>query len=989
MVKLAPLPARIVPPLAAAKLALGLIAFSLTSASAAARNPAFPYFYNAVFLGVFGATGALLLLGGRGDRRALSLGGFFLAAATAWCNAPLRLLAANGSGLAYLLGLVGALGLDAFLPYFLWAFVRDFPSPAPTPEARRLLKIGVRVGAAVGLLLFAAGVLAFLLQDRAPRAAGALQLLSPYTAKPWYYGTITVLVAAAFVLLPWKARLAEGEERRRGQVFLQLLGLIFTPIVAELLLTIFVPAYRDYCDAHPTLQLAIVTAVLAPALLLPVAVPYAVLVRRVLDVRLIARRALRHTLARGLATALASLPLVALAAYVAAHHEDTVTDLFKGHRVPLITGAALIAAAALSYRKRLHDAVDRRFFREQYDARQILTSLVERIRSIRDSTSLADLVSREIDLALHLERIALLALDARSGLLVDPRHRGLRLDPSSPLALAISSLPLDVDPQSPAVLKLPERDRQALVDSGFRLLVPILARDGSLVGLLALGEKKSGLPFLRDDRELLHAIASNAAWVLELEQESTLTPPRAPGHEVPSSHDPRDPDDPTPPDIPVGPVAMPGSLPTPSLPGPAAVAEPAKECPKCGALHSSFTVFCGTCSRRLEVSSIPYILPGRFRFERRIGAGGMGVVYAGTDLALGRRVAIKTLRQVSADDAMRLRREARTAAAVSHPHLAPIYCMETWQGRPMLVMELLEGGTLAQRVTREKLSPRETVELGAAMADALAQLHAAEILHRDVKPSNIGYTRSRVPKLMDFGIARVMFELAAEEEAEADDAHYLEEEEDATRPGRGTPGGEDHRFAGTLSYLSPEALRGAPADVTFDLWGLAIVLYECLLGRKVFVGTQQQVMERIRSVAVPDFSQVDPQHDETLGEFFRTALHRSPHRRPQTAREMAAGLEEILAGIREGDGGRAGGDSGGDGVTITGDQPPIELIGSVRAARRAGIAQAARAIRASVAITPPKAARIATRWTRAKKRASSRFATLTQAIASSRRSSRP
>ena len=901
MVKLAPLPARIVPPLAAAKLVLGLVAFGLTYARAG-QNPAFPYFYYAVFALVFGATGILLLLGGRGDRRALSLGGFFLAAATAWCNGPLRILSTNPPAF-YLFALAGSLGLDAFLPYFLWAFVRDFPSPAPAREARRLLKIGVRIGAAAGLLLFAAGFLAFVLLRVSPPAAHALGSYTPYSAKPYYYGTITVLIAAAFVLLPWKARLAEGDERRRGRVFLQLLGLIFTPIVAELLLYAFVPAYRHYCDARPSLQLAIVTAVLAPTLALPVAVPYAVLVRHVLDVRLIARRALRHTLARGLATALAALPLAALAAYVIAHYDVKVVDLFSGHRVPLLAGAALIAAAALSYRKRLHDAVDRRFFREQYDARQILTSLVERIRSIRDSTSLADLISREIDLALHLERIALLALDARSGLLVDPRHRALRLDPASPLALAISSLPLDVDPQSPAVLKLPERERQSLVECGFRLLVPILARDGSLLGLVALGEKKSGLPFLGDDRRLLHAIASNAAWVLELEQESTLTPPRAPrregspGRDGHGNRDEPEPEDTTPRDLPASQAPLPGPTTTPILPMLATVAEPAKECAKCGALHPSFTVFCGTCSRKLEVSAIPYILPGRFRFERRIGAGGMGVVYAGSDLALGRRVAIKTLRQVSADDAMRLRREARTAAAVSHPHLAPIYCMDAWQGRPLLVMELLEGGRW-RSASRARSSPRETVELGVAMAGALAQLHAAEILHRDVKPSNIGYTRSQVPKLMDFGIACVMFELAAEEEAEEDDADYLEEtEEDATRPGRGTPGGEDHRFAGTLSYLSPEALRCAPADVSFDLWGLAIVLYECLLGRKVFVGTQQQVMDRIRSVAVPDFSQVDPQHDETLGEFFRAALHRSPHRRPASAYEMAERLEEILAGM--------------------------------------------------------------------------------------------
>ena len=153
------------------------------------------------------------------------------------------------------------------------------------------------------------------------------------------------------------------------------------------------------------------------------------------------------------------------------------------------------------------------------------------------------------------------------------------------------------------------------------------------------------------------------------------------------------------------------------------------------------------------------MLPGKFRFERRIGTGGMGVVYRGIDLSLGRAVAVKTLRRVSPEDAMRLRREARTAAAVSHPHLAPVYGMETWQGTPMLVMELLEGGTLTQRIEKGRLEAAETVELGIAMAEALEHLHASDILHRDIKPSNIGYTRDGTPKLMDFGIARVMFDL--------------------------------------------------------------------------------------------------------------------------------------------------------------------------------------------------------------------------------------
>jgi serine/threonine-protein kinase len=341
--------------------------------------------------------------------------------------------------------------------------------------------------------------------------------------------------------------------------------------------------------------------------------------------------------------------------------------------------------------------------------------------------------------------------------------------------------------------------------------------------------------------------------------------------------------------------------PTPrELPAPRET-ELAKECPKCGALHPAYTVFCSTCSKRLEPSVVPYILPGKFRFERRIGIGGMGVVYSGFDLALGRHAAIKTLRHVSQEDILRLRREARTTAAVSHPHLAPVYGLETWQGMPLLILELLEGGTLAQRIVRERLEPRETVELGIAMAGALAHLHAADILHRDVKPSNIGYTRDGVPKLMDFGIARVRVELAEEEEEDATeelDDPGGEEGDSSTSlwPAFGMPDLPPRlRFAGTLSYLSPEALHGEPADTSFDLWGLAIVLYECLLGRKVFAGNSQQVMTRIRDGVVPDFSQVCPEHDATLGAFFREALHRSPARRPASAEAMRRRLEEVRA----------------------------------------------------------------------------------------------
>ncbi|HTG35778.1 MAG TPA: protein kinase [Thermoanaerobaculia bacterium] len=862
------LPARLVPPLATIKLALGLAAFFATSAKCAGNNPAFPYVYHGLLPIAFGATGALLLLGGREDRRALALGGFFLAAAPAWANAPLGYVTASGLG-RVLLDLVIALKLSAFLPYFLWVFVREFPSPSPSLTTRRRFQLLARVSAVAGLLLFAFNLLGFLLKG-IPRAGKLLAVFAPDHKSMVFYEVVISLTAGAFLLLPWKARQVQGPEHRRARVFMEILVLTFGLIILELLLVLFMPGYHDFFAARPRLQWILVTIVLMPALTLPFTIPYAVLVHRVLDVRLIARRALQYFLARSMVTALVAVPSAVLGLYVWINRNSQLTQLFSGSRALLLISAILVGAAALRYRKPLLDAIDRRFFREQFDARYILTLLVERIRSIRDSTSLADLVTREIDLALHLDGVSLFALDARSGLLVDPRHRTRRLDASSELALTLSnaSVPLEVDLESPhsPFLKLPPKERQCLADGGFRLLVPILARDGVLLGMIGLGEKKSGLPFLKEDRQLLHAIASNAAWVLELEVERVL---------------PSQPEDPTPRELPAS-----------------SASELAKECLKCGALHPAYTVFCGTCSKKLEPSVVPYMLPGKFRFERRIGTGGMGVVYSGFDLALGRHAAIKTLRQVSREDILRLRREARTAAAVSHPHLAPIFGMETWQGMPLLIMELLEGGTLAQRITRERLAPREIVELGIAMAGALAQLHTAGILHRDVKPSNIGYTRDGVPKLMDFGIARVRLELAEEEEEE-EETQDLDLGGDDAFPPRWSAIGENFpgrfRFAGTLAYLSPEAVRGEPADTSFDLWGLAIVLYECLLGRKVFAGNQQQVVSRIRSGVVPDFSQVCPEHDGTLGEFFREALHRSLARRPQTAEAMRRRLEEVRA----------------------------------------------------------------------------------------------
>ena len=864
---------RLVPSLASLKLAMGLAAFLLTWERFAGGDAFFPHLFYLLCIVTFGATAALLLLGGRNDRRALSLGGFFLVAATAWCNRPLGDAVQQGVPGAPLFSLVNALELDCFIAFFLWFFVRDFPHPPASARVRSRMNFAVRLSAVAGIALFSVNLLGFLVhQLLGRRGAELFDWFAPQRGSGIYYSVAMGLTVAAFVVLVWKAFSLKGPDQRRLRLFLVLLAVTFGPALLEITLELLPLGYRDFTARHG-LKLPIIVTVLSIMLMAPLTVPYAVLVHRVLDVRLIARRALQYALARTSVLVLVAVPAVALGWYLYVHRERSLLELFSGVHVLLLLSCIVVGIAALYYRRLLLGAIDRRFFREHYDARQILTLLVERIRSIHEVESLASLVSREIDLALHLEGIAMMVLEPRSGMLVDPRSRARRLDASSDLALTISNAsdPLEVDLENrhSPLGRLPDKDRHWLVDSGFRLIVPILARDGLLLGLVGLGEKKSGLPFLKDDRQLLHAIASSAAWVLEVEQG-----PHTPGHA--SWRDTLVPDDATPPAV-----------------------EHAKECPICGRVFQAYTVFCSHCSRRLEVSRVPFVLPGKFRFERRIGVGGMGVVYEGADLALGRHVAIKTLRRVSPEDAMRLRREARTAAAVSHSHLASVYGMETWQGTPLLVMELLEGGTLAQRMEKGRgLPPAEMVELGIAMAEALGHLHSADILHRDIKPSNIGYTRDGVPKLMDFGIAGLVLELRREGDlglvsGEEDDSVLVPPRSIWGHAGT-SPTGSRRQFAGTLSYLSPEALNGEPPDASFDLWSLGIVLYECLLGRKIFTGgDSRQIMARIRNGRVPEFAQVLPQYEDALGDLFGRTLHKTRSRRPASAHELRSWLVEV------------------------------------------------------------------------------------------------
>lgn len=835
-----------------------------------APGPFPPWVHLAVVLS-FGGVGAALVIAGGPDRRAQDLGGVFVLVAALFADRWVPLAA--GLLPAVLAPLVTWLAIadpTAFRPWLVWRFAGAFPRESPFGWPRRLTLVGRRVSLVGGAVLFAASLaLAFAAAWRAGGMPGALALLDRRGPWPIYWLVVTPLTLAALPLIAWNARTASVAEHRRMGLFVTGLLLGAGPMLAEALLEMLMPPFARFMSQPDVRRAA--GLVLFPLLIsVPFTTGYAVFVDQVLSVRLVIRRALRYALARATLVGLLAVPFTLLMWFLYENRDRPIAALLGGP-APLVL-ASLVAAglALLAARRRLFALLDRRFFREQYDARRILTDLVAQSREAASVAALARLLAREMDRALHLDRAVVLALDAAGEHLVDPSGDVGRLPARSALAtlLAGGTDPLDVDLEHPrgALGRLPEEERRWLADGGFRLLVPLRGAGRSLVGMIALGAKKSELPFSNEDRRLLAAIAASGSIAIE---NLGLRTPRLPA-----------------------PPGPPERRAVSDSSGAAARERQARECPSCFTVHGPDQAQCPLCQHPLEPAPVPLAIRGTFLVERRLGTGGMGVVYRARDLHLGRLVAIKALPSVSPEQASGLRREARAMAAVQHEHVATIFGLEMWHGTPLLVVEYFAGGTLQERLAGGGPLPvRDALSLGAALAEGLERMHEAGILHRDIKPSNIGFTDRGVPKLLDFGLARFVAEartgtvkglpsLTPDHIRGHDDRSWGE-------PASG--------LIGTPLYFSPETVRMKPPDVGVDLWALAMVVFEAIAGRHPMRATALvDVLTRIAKVELPDLRAERPECPPAVADFFRAALHPDPRRRPNTARQLRLRFESLL-----------------------------------------------------------------------------------------------
>src|ERR1051325_11417837 len=273
---------------------------------------------------------------------------------------------------------------------------------------------------------------------------------------------------------------------------------------------------------------------------------------------------------------------------------------------------------------------------------------------------------------------------------------------------------------------------------------------------------------------------------------------------------------------------------------------------------------------------------GRYEIRSKIGEGGMGEVYRAYDEAMHREVAIKVLPAALTSDKERLARfeqEAQTAGSLNHPNILVIHHIETHDGAPYIVSELLEGETLRDRMGGVALSQRKAIDYALQIVQGLAAAHEKGIIHRDLKPENVFITKDGRVKILDFGLAKL---------AGTDGSHT--QTEVPTRRVNTDPG----MVMGTIGYMSPEQLRGQLADHRSDIFSFGAILYEMLSGRRAFRGeSTADTISAILREDPPDLSSTNRNINPALERVVNHCLEKNPEERFNSARDLAFAIEAL------------------------------------------------------------------------------------------------
>ena len=295
---------------------------------------------------------------------------------------------------------------------------------------------------------------------------------------------------------------------------------------------------------------------------------------------------------------------------------------------------------------------------------------------------------------------------------------------------------------------------------------------------------------------------------------------------------------------------------------------------------------------QLDTRLIPGELVEHFKIKRLLGFGGMSHVYLARDLQLGRHVALKVIQPQQMDSwgtRQRFLQEARATARFNHPNIVGIYAVGEWKGSPYVALEYLEGSNLRQRLNEQPLPLKEALRLGMAVCDALIEAHRFQVLHCDLKPENILLPRDGRPRVVDFGLARV---LSSVEDESASKVSNSETELDSVISGGKHPFLVT-QIRGTPAYMAPEQwLLGRYLSTATDVWAFGILLFECLSDRRPFVAASFRELRELVCGKTPPEAISIPVPD-TLNQLILNCLQREPEKRP-AVEDIRQILQELL-----------------------------------------------------------------------------------------------
>ncbi len=698
-----------------------------------------------------------------------------------------------------------------------WAVAYDFalrfPEPLPQPRFLRLLRILFYLS---GELLWVTAFLPALadLLDLSTRS-GLLPPPFPLTQVDLWrplaanaLGAIVLLSAVPVLIRNYRV-LPDPDSRRRLRWIAFGIILAGGPLIAGipiLAVLYLLGKAKGFDSVQSLLNNASLFSALAP-----VTFAYAIVKHRVLGLRLVIRKGFQYLLATNVLRVILWLPVIAIVLDLAMHPDNQVRDLVLNRAWWLYLLLIVSAAVSLRYRNGLQLWVDRKFFRSAYEEEAILSELIDQMQECENADAVAYRVAEKIQANLQPSSVSVLYRRGSNGPFT------LGYPPGQPIGLQFRGIfneqvqdALQAHRSARTFTEIADmlEERESISTDPLRnmLLTPVNSARGELMGVVLLGERKSEQPYSPRDRKLLQAIATQMGLVLEML--SLKEQVREEGRVR---------------------VEVLGRLDQEAI-------QLVLECPVCGTCYSSPSTHCEKEGAKLSLTlPIERIIDDKYRLEKRIGAGGMGAVYAASDLRLERTVAIKIMtgRLFGNNVALRrFEREARAAARLQHPNIVAIYDFGSLRGGgAYLVMQRIAGRSWrAETIRSGQIRPSRAALWVDQLCQAMACAHASGVVHRDLKPENVLVSaaddESERITVLDFGIAKLYsFEDRSEPELTSVD-----------------------RVIGTYGYMSPEQRSGGTVDARSDIYSIGVMTVETLSNIRppVTGASQEWIREALR-----------------------------------------------------------------------------------------------------------------------------------------------